>query len=136
MVMCHMYMGSVGFSLRSLAIAAYRLLRPFSYGNTPSDWGDYRPFLAADNLEFGSSGIYNDNPSLMFHGGYGYSHSSYIDSSEIVRRAWKSIALCIFFLNSDITSKVGDFDDIIEGYNSMEFHRITELMFFYRGVFN
>ncbi|KAK9097615.1 hypothetical protein Sjap_023112 [Stephania japonica] len=43
------------------------------YGNTPGDWGDYRPFVAAENLEFGSSGIYNDNPSLMFHGGYGYS---------------------------------------------------------------
>ncbi|KAL5699727.1 hypothetical protein ACHQM5_030591 [Ranunculus cassubicifolius] len=42
------------------------------YENGSGEWGDYRQYATVDNLDLGSPGIYNDNPSLMYHTGYGY----------------------------------------------------------------
>ncbi|XP_008789609.1 YTH domain-containing protein ECT4-like isoform X1 [Phoenix dactylifera] len=43
------------------------------YGNATSEFEEYPRFLNVDGLEVGPTGIYNENPSLMFHTGYGYS---------------------------------------------------------------
>ncbi|XP_021906407.1 uncharacterized protein LOC110821032 isoform X3 [Carica papaya] len=43
------------------------------YDNTMGEWDEYPSYINAEGLEIGSSGLYNDNPSLVFHTGYGYS---------------------------------------------------------------
>ncbi|KAL5747060.1 hypothetical protein ACOSQ2_024357 [Xanthoceras sorbifolium] len=43
------------------------------YDNVTGEWDEYSPYVNAEGLELGSPGIYNDNPSLVFHTGYGYS---------------------------------------------------------------
>lgn len=43
------------------------------YDNTTGEWDEYSQYVNAEGLEIGSPGIYNENPSLMFHTGYGYS---------------------------------------------------------------
>lgn len=43
------------------------------YENTPGKWDDYSQYVNAEGLEITSPGVYNENPSLMFHTGYGYS---------------------------------------------------------------
>jgi len=42
------------------------------YENASGEWDEYPPYVNAEALEIGSPGVYNDNPSLMFHSGYGY----------------------------------------------------------------
>ncbi|KAB2060207.1 hypothetical protein ES319_A10G001300v1 [Gossypium barbadense] len=42
------------------------------YDNAAGEWDEYPPYVNADGLELGSMGVYNDNPSLVFHPGYGY----------------------------------------------------------------
>ncbi|KAF9616627.1 hypothetical protein IFM89_030796 [Coptis chinensis] len=42
------------------------------YENASGEWGEHRQYFTAENMEIGSPGIYNDNPSLVFHNGYGY----------------------------------------------------------------
>ncbi|GAV78065.1 YTH domain-containing protein [Cephalotus follicularis] len=44
-----------------------------SYENANGEWDEYPPYVKAEGLELGSSGVYNENPSLVFHTGYGYS---------------------------------------------------------------
>ncbi|KAF9668412.1 hypothetical protein SADUNF_Sadunf14G0000800 [Salix dunnii] len=43
------------------------------YDNATDEWDEYPPYINADGLEIGSPDVYNDNPSLVFHAGYGYS---------------------------------------------------------------
>ncbi|KAG6766619.1 hypothetical protein POTOM_027787 [Populus tomentosa] len=43
------------------------------YDNATGEWDEYPPYINAEGLEIGSPGVYNDNPSLVFHAGYGYS---------------------------------------------------------------
>ncbi|XP_062192017.1 YTH domain-containing protein ECT2-like isoform X2 [Phragmites australis] len=38
------------------------------YKNTPHEWDAYPPYMSVEGLEV----VYNEDPSLMFHGGYGY----------------------------------------------------------------
>lgn len=42
------------------------------FENATGEWGEYRHYVTGENPELGSPGIYNDNPSLMYHTGYGY----------------------------------------------------------------
>ncbi|XP_031257013.1 YTH domain-containing protein ECT4 isoform X2 [Pistacia vera] len=42
------------------------------YDNVTGEWDEYAPYVNAEGLELGSPGVYNDNPSLVFHTGYGY----------------------------------------------------------------
>ncbi|XVF23275.1 hypothetical protein REPUB_Repub13aG0022300 [Reevesia pubescens] len=42
------------------------------YDNASGKWDEYSPYVNAEGLELGSPGVYNDNPSLVFHTGYGY----------------------------------------------------------------
>ncbi|KAI3898278.1 hypothetical protein MKW92_017785, partial [Papaver armeniacum] len=42
------------------------------YDNSAGEWGDYRHYVGLESLDVGSTGVFNDNPSLMFHAGYGY----------------------------------------------------------------
>ncbi|KAE8688228.1 YTH domain-containing family protein 2 [Hibiscus syriacus] len=42
------------------------------YDNTAGEWDEYPRYVNADGLEFGSLGVFNENPSLVFHPGYGY----------------------------------------------------------------
>ncbi|XP_038984279.1 YTH domain-containing protein ECT2-like isoform X2 [Phoenix dactylifera] len=44
-----------------------------AYGNTASEFEEYPRFLNVEGLEVGPTGVYNENPSLMYHTGYGYS---------------------------------------------------------------
>ncbi|XP_072994691.1 YTH domain-containing protein ECT4-like isoform X1 [Typha latifolia] len=43
------------------------------YENPTGEWEEYPHFLNIEGLEVGSAGVYNENPPLMFHTGYGYS---------------------------------------------------------------
>ncbi|XP_059641598.1 YTH domain-containing protein ECT4 isoform X2 [Cornus florida] len=43
------------------------------YENAPGEWDEYPPYVNAEGFDIGSPGIYSDNPSLVFHTGYGYS---------------------------------------------------------------
>ncbi|KAK6915232.1 YTH domain [Dillenia turbinata] len=43
------------------------------YDSPAGEWEEYNPYANADGLELASPGIYNDNTSLMFHTGFGYS---------------------------------------------------------------
>ncbi|KAJ6288198.1 hypothetical protein OIU76_024231 [Salix suchowensis] len=43
------------------------------YDNATGEWDEYPPYINAEGLEMGSPGVYNDNPSLVFHTGYAYS---------------------------------------------------------------
>ncbi|GMP35204.1 hypothetical protein CsSME_00007748 [Camellia sinensis var. sinensis] len=43
------------------------------FENAPGEWDEYPSYVNAERLDIGSPGIYNDNPSLLFHTGYGYS---------------------------------------------------------------
>lgn len=42
------------------------------YDGANGEWDEYSPYINAEGLEIGSPGVYNDNPSLLFHSGYGY----------------------------------------------------------------
>ncbi|KAF3432312.1 hypothetical protein FNV43_RR27052 [Rhamnella rubrinervis] len=42
------------------------------YDNGAGEWDEYPQYLNAEGLEIGSPGVYNENPSLVFHSGYGY----------------------------------------------------------------
>ncbi|KAJ1283649.1 hypothetical protein BS78_03G144400 [Paspalum vaginatum] len=42
------------------------------YENSPHEWETYPPYMSAEGLEMGPAVVYNEDPSLMFHGGYGY----------------------------------------------------------------
>ncbi|XP_065863942.1 YTH domain-containing protein ECT4 isoform X1 [Euphorbia lathyris] len=42
------------------------------YENAIAEWDEYPPYVNAEGLEIGSPGLYNDNGSIVFHGGYGY----------------------------------------------------------------
>ncbi|PON90634.1 YTH domain containing protein [Trema orientale] len=42
------------------------------YDNGAGEWDEYPQYLNAEGLEIGSPGLYNENPSLVFHSGYGY----------------------------------------------------------------
>ncbi|XP_011031256.1 PREDICTED: uncharacterized protein LOC105130443 isoform X3 [Populus euphratica] len=42
------------------------------YDSATGEWDEYPPYINAEGLEIGSPGVYNDNPSLVFHAGYGY----------------------------------------------------------------
>ncbi|XVF86265.1 hypothetical protein PTKIN_Ptkin18bG0026700 [Pterospermum kingtungense] len=42
------------------------------YDTAAGEWDEYPPYINAEGLELGSPGVYNDNPSLVFHTGYGY----------------------------------------------------------------
>uniref|UniRef100_A0A6P4AFA1 YTH domain-containing family protein n=2 Tax=Ziziphus jujuba TaxID=326968 RepID=A0A6P4AFA1_ZIZJJ len=42
------------------------------YDNGAGEWDEYPPYVNAEGLEIGSPGVYNENPSLVFHSGYGY----------------------------------------------------------------
>ncbi|KAG8087668.1 hypothetical protein GUJ93_ZPchr0010g11114 [Zizania palustris] len=41
------------------------------YENPSNDWDGYR-HVSVEGLEVGPAVVYNDDPSMMFHGGYGY----------------------------------------------------------------
>ncbi|CAN0840305.1 YTH domain-containing protein ECT2 [Linum grandiflorum] len=42
------------------------------YDNGSGEWDEYASYINAEGLDVGSGGMYNENPSLVFHGGYGY----------------------------------------------------------------
>ncbi|KAJ0984126.1 hypothetical protein J5N97_002482 [Dioscorea zingiberensis] len=42
------------------------------YENPASEWEEYPRYVNAEGMEVGSTGAYNENPSLMFHTAYGY----------------------------------------------------------------
>ncbi|ONI15122.1 hypothetical protein PRUPE_3G027100 [Prunus persica] len=42
------------------------------YENGTGEWDEYPPYLNTEGLEISSPGVYNENPSLVFHSGYGY----------------------------------------------------------------
>ncbi|KAG8638169.1 YTH domain-containing protein ECT4 isoform X1 [Manihot esculenta] len=42
------------------------------YNNAIGEWDEYPPYVNAEGLEIGSSGVYNDNGSIVFHPGFGY----------------------------------------------------------------
>ncbi|KAI4355937.1 hypothetical protein L6164_004660 [Bauhinia variegata] len=42
------------------------------FDNANGEWDDYPPYVNSEGLEIGSPGVYNDNPSLLFHSGYGF----------------------------------------------------------------
>ncbi|KAK8451697.1 hypothetical protein SEVIR_6G252100v4 [Setaria viridis] len=42
------------------------------YENPPQEWDTYPPYMSVEGLEVGPTVVYNEDPSLMFHGGYGY----------------------------------------------------------------
>ncbi|XP_020265974.1 uncharacterized protein LOC109841419 isoform X2 [Asparagus officinalis] len=43
------------------------------YENATGEWEDYSRYINVESIEAGSTGVYNENPSVMFHTGYGYS---------------------------------------------------------------
>ncbi|XP_061361358.1 YTH domain-containing protein ECT4 isoform X3 [Gastrolobium bilobum] len=44
--------------------------RGFDNGN--GEWDEYPSYVNSEGLEIGSPGVYNENPSLIFHSGYGF----------------------------------------------------------------
>ncbi|XP_052724667.1 YTH domain-containing protein ECT2 isoform X6 [Vigna angularis] len=44
--------------------------RGFDNGN--GEWDEYSSYVNSEGLEIGSPGVYNENPSLIFHSGYGF----------------------------------------------------------------
>ncbi|KAK1317219.1 hypothetical protein QJS10_CPA05g02478 [Acorus calamus] len=42
------------------------------YDNITGEWDEYPRYMNPEGVEIPSPGIYNENSSLMFHGGYGY----------------------------------------------------------------
>ncbi|KAJ8770841.1 hypothetical protein K2173_021756 [Erythroxylum novogranatense] len=42
------------------------------YGNATNEWDEYPSYMNAEGLDIGSPGIYNENPSLVFHPGFAY----------------------------------------------------------------
>ncbi|KAK8465143.1 hypothetical protein PHAVU_010G165400 [Phaseolus vulgaris] len=44
--------------------------RGFDNGN--GEWDEYSSYVNTEGLEIGSPGVYNENPSLIFHSGYGF----------------------------------------------------------------
>ncbi|XP_040382875.1 YTH domain-containing protein ECT1-like [Oryza brachyantha] len=42
------------------------------YENPSNEWDGYPPYVSVEGLEAGPPVVYNDDPSMMFHGGYGY----------------------------------------------------------------
>ncbi|KAF5726837.1 hypothetical protein HS088_TW22G00521 [Tripterygium wilfordii] len=43
------------------------------YENANGEWDEYPPYANAEGLEMGSPGVFNENPSLVYHPGYSYS---------------------------------------------------------------
>ncbi|XP_009396219.2 YTH domain-containing protein ECT2 isoform X1 [Musa acuminata AAA Group] len=43
------------------------------YENLIGDWEDQSRYVNVEGVEFGLAGVYNENPSLVYHTGYGYS---------------------------------------------------------------
>ncbi|XP_020109069.1 uncharacterized protein LOC109724604 isoform X1 [Ananas comosus] len=43
------------------------------YANPAGEWEDYPHYLSVEGLEIGSAGMYNENHSLLFHTGFGFS---------------------------------------------------------------
>ncbi|CAL1373883.1 unnamed protein product [Linum trigynum] len=41
-------------------------------GYETGEWDEFSPYVNAEGMDMGSAGIYNENPALVFHGGYGY----------------------------------------------------------------
>ncbi|KQJ99325.1 uncharacterized protein LOC100846631 isoform X2 [Brachypodium distachyon] len=49
--------------------------QPFYYPgheNPPNEWDVYPPYVSVEGLEVGPTVVYNEDPSVMYHGGYGY----------------------------------------------------------------
>ncbi|KAJ4773344.1 evolutionarily conserved C-terminal region 5 [Rhynchospora pubera] len=42
------------------------------YENASGDWEEYSHYVNFDGLDVGSAMVYNEDPSMMFHAGYGY----------------------------------------------------------------
>ncbi|KAK7254989.1 hypothetical protein RIF29_28388 [Crotalaria pallida] len=42
------------------------------FDNTNGEWDEYPSYVNSEGLEIGSPGVYNENPSLIFHSGYGF----------------------------------------------------------------
>ncbi|XP_062196039.1 YTH domain-containing protein ECT4-like isoform X2 [Phragmites australis] len=42
------------------------------YENPPHEWDAYPPYVSVEGLEVGPTVVYNEDPSMMFHNGYGY----------------------------------------------------------------
>ncbi|KAF7843103.1 YTH domain-containing protein ECT4 isoform X1 [Senna tora] len=42
------------------------------FENANGEWDEYPSYITSEGLEIGSPGLYNDNPSLLFHSGYGF----------------------------------------------------------------
>ncbi|XP_010542539.1 PREDICTED: uncharacterized protein LOC104815708 isoform X2 [Tarenaya hassleriana] len=42
------------------------------YENARGEWDEYSPYIAAEGLDITSPGGFNENPSIVFHAGYGY----------------------------------------------------------------
>ncbi|KAL6859180.1 hypothetical protein ACP4OV_018182 [Aristida adscensionis] len=42
------------------------------YENPPHEWDAYPPYVSVEGVEVGPPVVYNEDPALMFHGGYGY----------------------------------------------------------------
>ncbi|KAG9449379.1 hypothetical protein H6P81_009344 [Aristolochia fimbriata] len=42
------------------------------YENTTNQWDEYPQYVNSERIELASPGLYNENPSLVFHTGYGY----------------------------------------------------------------
>ncbi|XP_027344597.1 YTH domain-containing protein ECT4 isoform X1 [Abrus precatorius] len=42
------------------------------FDNSNGEWDEYSSYVNSEGLEIGSPGVYNENPSLIFHSGYGF----------------------------------------------------------------
>ncbi|XP_019448459.1 PREDICTED: uncharacterized protein LOC109351410 isoform X2 [Lupinus angustifolius] len=42
------------------------------FDNVNGEWDEYPSYVNSDGLEIRSPGVYNENPSLIFHSGYGF----------------------------------------------------------------
>lgn len=57
-------------------IVSAPLAQPLFFGgyeNASSEWEDYSRYINVESFDASSAGVYNENHSLMFHSGYGYS---------------------------------------------------------------
>ncbi|XP_068636944.1 YTH domain-containing protein ECT1 [Aristolochia californica] len=44
----------------------------YGYDNASTEWEEYPQYVNSEGMELGSPSLYNENPSLVFHTGYGY----------------------------------------------------------------
>ncbi|KAL1357982.1 hypothetical protein AAHE18_04G003100 [Arachis hypogaea] len=42
------------------------------FENANGEWDEYPSYVNSEGLDIGSPGVYNENPSLIFHSGYGF----------------------------------------------------------------